>query len=97
MRITQVAAALIIGMSERQVGRLVSAVRKEGDIAVVHKSRGKESSRKIDDKRKDIVLGHYTARYKDFGPTLATEKLKEIDGIEVSKETLRMWLIKGGL
>jgi hypothetical protein len=32
-------------------------------------------------------------RYADFGPTLAAEKLSERDGITISRETLRQWLI----
>jgi hypothetical protein len=32
-----------------------------------------------------------------FGPTFATEKLREREGVCVSKETLRKWLLKEGL
>jgi hypothetical protein len=38
----------------------------------------------------------YRTQYKDFGPTLATEKLFERDGIKLNDETLRMWLIESG-
>jgi len=37
------------------------------------------------------------AKYRDFGPTLASEYLAKQDGMEVSKETLRQWLIGAGL
>jgi dihydroorotate dehydrogenase len=30
--------------------------------------------------------------YSDFGPTLAREKLIELHGIRVAKETLRKWM-----
>lgn len=96
-KITQVAAALILGLSERQVGRLVKAVRKEGERGIVHKSRGKESNRKIVDEVREVVLRLYREQYHDFGPTLATEKLKERDGVVVSEETLRKWLISEGI
>jgi len=33
----------------------------------------------------------------DFGPTFAAEKLYEMDGIRLSKETLRKWLVEAGL
>jgi hypothetical protein len=36
-------------------------------------------------------------RYADFGPTLATEKLAERDGLRVSRETLRGWMVDAGL
>ena len=35
--------------------------------------------------------------YHDFGPTLAAEKLAELHEINVSKETLRNWMIVAGL
>lgn len=95
-RITQVAAAAIIGVSERQIGRLTKAVRKEGERGIVHKSRGKPSNRKIAEETKDKVLRLYREKYHDFGPTLASEKLEE-DGIRISEETLRNWLIKEGV
>lgn len=95
-RITQVAAAAIIGLSERQIGRLTKTVRKEGERGIVHKSRGKASNRRIAEAKRDMVLRLYREKYHDFGPTLASEKLGE-DGIRISEETLRKWLIKEGV
>ncbi|HZZ63121.1 MAG TPA: hypothetical protein VFE63_18465 [Roseiarcus sp.] len=37
------------------------------------------------------------ARYADFGATLASEKLGEIEGVRVSKETVRQIQIRLGL
>ena len=37
------------------------------------------------------------SRYADFGPTLATEVLLEKDGVKVSRETLRKWMVEDGL
>ena len=37
------------------------------------------------------------ARYADFGPTLAAEKLREVHGITVGRETLRLWMLDAGL
>lgn len=36
------------------------------------------------------------AKYRDFGPTLAAEYLAEKHRVEVSKETLRQWLMEAG-
>ena len=91
--VTQEEAAKLIGLSYRQTKRIVAKVRKEGDRGIIHKSRGKPGHRKIDDEVKDKVLGIYDKKYWDFGPTFATEKLQDIDGITVSHETLRLWLI----
>ncbi len=95
--ITQKDAASMIRLCERQVRRLVKVVREEGDSGVVHKARGKTSTRKTPEKFRDKTLSIYKHKYNGFGPTLASEKLSELDGILVSKETLRKWLIEVGL
>lgn len=95
--ITQRTAASMIGLSERQVRRLISAIREEGDRGIIHRSRGRPSNRRIPDEVKGRALALYKKRYHDFGPTLASEKLSELDGIVVSDETLRRWLIEVGL
>ena len=96
-RITQSQAALMIGVGERQVRRLVSAVRAAGEYGIVHRLRGRPSNRKISKGLKERVLKLYRSRYPDFGPTLACEKLFELDRIKLSSETLRKWLIEAGL
>jgi transposase len=95
--ITQVEAAGIIGVCLRQVQRIVRIVRAEGDKGIIHKSRGKVSNRALPDKIKDKVLKLYKEKYPDFGPTLATEKLFEIDKIKINNETLRLWLLGAGI
>ncbi len=87
--ITQKMAAAMIGLSERQVRRLVRAVRVEGDRGIAHKTRGRLSNRRIPDKIRDRALRLYKRKYCDFGPTLASEKLSEMDGIGISDETVR--------
>jgi len=94
--IRQVEAAEILSLSGRQIRRIVKRIRSEGDRGVIHKSRGRPSNRRIPHKIKDRVIRLYRAQYKDFGPTLASEKLLERDRIEIRDETLRRWLIEGG-
>ena len=43
------------------------------------------------------VIGIIRERYADFGPTLAAEKLAELHGIHLGRETLRQWMIAAGL
>jgi len=94
--IKQVEAAEILSLSGRQIRRIVKRIRKEGDRGIVHQSRGRASNRRIPDKVKNKVIRLYRAQYKDFGPTLASEKLSERDGIGISDETLRRWLLEVG-
>ena len=96
-RITQKGAALMIGVSERHVRRLVRVVREEGEGGIVHKARGRPSNRKVSEEVKERVLKLYGKKYDGFGPTLASEKLMEVDGISISDETLRKWLMDAGL
>lgn len=95
--ITQKAAALIMGVCERQARRLVRAVRLRGDEGIVHKGRGMTSRRRMPEKVKERVVSLYKDKYQGFGPLLASEKLKEIDGVNISDETLRRWLMEAGL
>ena len=95
--LSQIKAGELLGLSERQVRRIEERVLKEGERGVVHRLRGRESVRKTDGRKQKQIIKVYRTKYAGFGPTLAVEKLKEIDGIEVSKETLRKWLIGEGL
>lgn len=96
-QITQRVAASLIGLSERQTRRLVRAVREEGERGVIHRLRGRFSNRKTPTEVRAKVLMLYRSRYIGFGPTLASEKLGEVDGIKLSDETMRKWLMEAGL
>ena len=95
--ITQKTAALMIGLSERQVRRAVKAMREQGDKGIIHGLRGRPSNRRLPEAIREKVLSLYQEQYPDFGPTLAMEKLLECDGITISDETLRMWLMEAGI
>ena len=96
--ITQREAAEELKVSVRQVKRLLQALKKRGDKAVVHALRGKPSNRKIDEQiekeAKEILSAPV---YAGFGPTLASEYLEKKHGIKASKETVRKWMISGKL
>lgn len=95
-KVKQREAAEILLMSERQIRRLVKRIREEGDVGIAHRARGKESNRRIPEKIKSKAVRLYREKYLGFGPTLASEKLEELDGIRINDETLRMWLIETG-
>lgn len=91
---TQKEASKIIEVGKRQTIRIVKRVKQEGEKGIIHQSRGKPSNRAYSDERKKQVIKLYREKYWDFGPTLASEKLLEIDKIKLSDETLRKWLIE---
>src|SRR3989475_9019880 len=95
--LTQRAAAQQLGVSDRWVRKLLRRVKKEGDRGVVHRGRGRVSNRRLPESLRTKTLKLVEAQYRDFGPTLACEYLAKDHEVEVSKETLRQWLIGAGL
>jgi transposase len=96
--ITQREAAEELGLSVRQVKRLLLALKKRGDKAVVHGLRGKPSNRKIDEKVEQEAVKILSAPvYAGFRPTAAAEYLENKHGIEASKETVRQWMMRAKL
>jgi hypothetical protein len=91
------AAALLLGLSERQVWRLLKAYRLCGADGLISKKRGQPSNRKTPGNVRSAVMAIVRKRYADFGPTLAAEKLREVHDLNVSRETLRAWMIADGL
>lgn len=96
-QLTRRRAAELLGLSERQMGRVLERYRTEGDAGLVHRLRGRRSNRKIGEKLRARVVKRLRTRYAGFGPTLACEQLKERDGLCVSRETVRQWMVEEGL
>jgi hypothetical protein len=96
-QINQQEASEFLKLSDRQIRRIVKRVKTEGESGIVHRSRGRPGNRSIKVSFKERVLRLYRASYEGFGPTLASEKLLERDGLKVNDETLRLWLIKEAL
>jgi transposase len=90
-------AGELLGLTARQVRRLIQRVRVEGDAGLGHRSRGRPSNRQHPPALKARVLRLYAKHYGDFGPTLAAEKLVERHGITLSAETVRGWLRTAGV
>jgi histidinol dehydrogenase len=96
--ITQKEAAVEIGITERQVRRLLRQLKQRGDRAVVHASRGESSNRKIEEETRQKAIEILTQDvYRGFGPTLASEYLEKKHAIEVSRETTRRWMTEAKL
>ena len=90
-------AARQMGVSVRQVIRLVKAYRSEGPTSLISKRRNKSGNRRHGDTFKQTIMGHVRNTYHDFGPTLAAEKILERHGLSINKETLRQWMIEADL
>ena len=90
-------AAQILEMSERQVRSKLKRYKTLGAKGLVHKNRGKPSSRKWNPKHEALALSLLRSEWKGFGPTFTAEKLEEMHGIKVSKETIRQAMIQAGI
>jgi hypothetical protein len=73
------------------------AYQEQGAAGLVNKSRGKPSHNQLSEEVRRQTLDLILERYRDFGPTLATEKLVELHGIEISDESVRKMMITEGL
>ena len=96
-RLKQKEAAEMLGLTVRQVKRLVSKYRKNGAIGLVSQRRGKPSNNQLKAAEKQKGLDLLKGKYKGFGPTLAHEKLVEVEGIKIGKESTRQLMIAEGL
>lgn len=96
-RLRQVEVARRLRLCERQVRRILARYRAQGDAGLVHRARGRPSNRRMPEALRRRVMDRVVRQYRDFGPTLAAEKLAERDGLRVSRETLRAWMVAEGL
>lgn len=93
-RLSQKEAAQLMGISVRQVKRLWRAYQKGGAKGIVHQRRGKASNHRLDASITQQALDLIKERYEDFGPTLAHEKLVEVHGLALSRESVRRIMIE---
>ena len=90
-------AARQLGLSVRQIKRLVARYRAEGPAGLVSRRLGQRPGNALPDAVRQEVLALVREHYADFGPTLACEKLAERHDHPLSVETLRQWMIAEGL
>lgn len=90
-------AALMLGISTRQIRRLRAAIQDGGSEAVVHGLRGKQGNHHINKTLKEKTLKIVKDDYSDFKPTFASEALADRNHIKVNPQTLRRWMAEYGL
>jgi transposase len=96
--VTQRQAAAKMGVSDRWVRKLLVRMKTDGDAVVVHGLRGRSSNRRIDEQTQARVVELLRQpEWHDFGPTFASQQLAKGHDIDVSKETVRGWMVAAGL
>ena len=95
--IKQQAGAEELQITARHLRRLLERLKQEGDKSVIHGLKGKPSHRRMEETEKEAVKILSADVYRGFGPTLASEYLRDEHGIQASKETVRQWMLRGKL
>src|ERR1700722_52007 len=90
-------ACALMGLRRRQVFRLLRGLQRDGATSLLSKRRGQPSNHRLPPEVRTLALSIVRERFVDFGPTFAAEKLAELHGCSVSRETLRGWMIEDGL
>lgn len=95
--LTQSEAATELGVTDRQVRRMLVRLKKSGDKSVLHGLAGRKSNRQLDEGiRRRAVEILSDKKCHDFGPTYARDHLAK-KKINVSKETVRKWMSEAKL
>ena len=90
-------AANQLGITTRQVRRLVKIYKEEGPMGLLHKGLGRAPGNKLPDELKNRVLDLVKERFLDTGPQLISDELQDLYEIDVNSETLRRWMTEEGL
>lgn len=96
-RIKQKHAARQLGISTRQVRRILKRYRREQTKGLIHKGRGRTGNRALPGEERERIVSLIRKRYSDFGPTFALEKLTQHHGIRRSDETIRKVMIAANI
>ena len=95
--VKQKEAAMILGLSTRQIKRKLKLFRRLGAPSLIHSSRGKPSNNQLDPVIRQRAISLIENKYPDFAPTFASEKLEENHHLVINHETLRLSMIAAGL
>lgn len=96
-RLTQKETARMLNLSVRQIKRLYRAYKAHGARGLVSQRRGKPSNHRLDAETQQKAIDLIYEHYRDFGPTLAHEKLTEKHHLRLSRESVRGVMIEEGI
>jgi transposase len=88
-RLTGVEASKHLGLSVRQVRRLLAKYRKEGMPGLVHGNRGRTANNRVDEQVRVKIQELAEKEYKDYNDSHFTEELIDEHGLIVSRSTVR--------
>jgi len=90
-------AAELLDLSPRHIKRLKSRYRQGSAAALAHVSRGRPSPRRLPEPLRARILELARTRYAGFNDRHLCEKLGEVEGLSLGRETLRRLLRAAGM
>ena len=91
-------AAEVMGVSERHTKRLLAAYRKDGAAALAHGNRGRRPHNAVPETAAVAAVVKLASNgYAGANHTHLTELLREREGIDLSRPTVRRILVKAGI
>lgn len=96
-RITVAEASNLLGLSCRQVYRLKVRYRPDQVDWVRHGNRGRPKPWRVPEAVRERVLALARGKYAGFNDSHLADKLREVEGIELSRETVRRILRSEGV
>ena len=90
-------AAEIMGVSERHTKRLLAAYRRDGAAALAHGNRGRRPHNAVPETAAATVVKLASNGYAGANHSHFTELLREREGINLSRPTVRRILVKEGI
>ncbi|HET6453041.1 MAG TPA: ISNCY family transposase [Armatimonadota bacterium] len=88
--------ALALGVCVRQVQRMKKALKEEGPAGLAHGNRGCTPKHALTPEIAASVVELYKTEYDDFNFTHFTEKLVEVEGIQINRSSVRRVLLAAG-
>ncbi len=96
-QLTLAEAAAALGLCRRQMQRLRKRVKREGAAGVVHRNKGRSPIHKTSAAQRELIVGLWRVKYTGFNDQHFTEKLQEVEGLKVSRPTVRRLLRAAGI
>ena len=95
--LTAAQAGELMGLSVRQVRRLVAGYRREGVGAIAHGNRGRRPPHAVSEAVRERVIALAAGRYDGANHTHLTELMAEREGLILSRSTVRRVLVSAGI
>ena len=91
-KISVLEAANLLGLSQRQIYRILKRVKSEGTKGIIHKLKGRKSNRGYPEELKEKIIKIYRNEYSDYEPPLFSAMLTEYHNISLDRGTERNWI-----